>query len=76
LDKAKAYGQPAISPGGVCRSSTEAGNSLSLGRRRSSVIRGSDGGRRMYGAGDALPTVYTERFRTQIYSERVVYPGV
>ena len=40
------------------------------------VIRGSDGGRRMYGAGDALPDVYEERFRTQMYSERVVYPGV
>ena len=40
------------------------------------VIRGSDGGRRMYGPGDALPGVYKERFRTQMYSERVVYPGV
>jgi hypothetical protein len=40
------------------------------------VIRGSDGGRRMYGAGDALPRVYRERFQTQLYSERVVYPGV
>jgi hypothetical protein len=40
------------------------------------VIRGSDGGRRMYGAGDPLPAVYTERFRTQLYSERVVYRGV
>jgi hypothetical protein len=40
------------------------------------VIRGSDGGRRMYGAGDALPALYTERFRTQTYNERVVYPGV
>jgi hypothetical protein len=40
------------------------------------VIRGSDGGRRMYGAGDALPRVYNERFRTQLYSERVVFPGV
>jgi hypothetical protein len=39
------------------------------------VIRGSDGGRRMYGAGDALPAVYTERFRTQIYNERIIYPG-
>lgn len=39
------------------------------------VIRGSDGGRRMYGVGDALPAVYTERFRTQVYNERVVYPG-
>ena len=39
------------------------------------VIRGSDGGRRMYGVGDALPAVYTERFRTDFYNERVVYPG-
>jgi hypothetical protein len=39
------------------------------------VIRGSDGGRRMYGAGDALPAVYTERFRTQIYNERIAHPG-
>ena len=40
------------------------------------VIRGSDGGRRMYGAGDPLPALYTERFRTQTYNERIVYPGV
>jgi hypothetical protein len=40
------------------------------------VIRGSDGGRRMYGAGEALPRIYEERFRTQMYSERVLYPGV
>ena len=39
------------------------------------VIRGSDGARRMYGAGDALPAIYTERFRTQIYNERIEYPG-
>ena len=39
------------------------------------VIRGSDGGRRMYGIGDKLPAVYAERFRTQIYNERVVHPG-
>ena len=39
------------------------------------VIRGSDGGRRMYGVGDALPAVYTERFQIQIYNERVVHPG-
>ncbi len=39
------------------------------------VIRGSDGGRRMYGAGDDLPAVYMERFRTQIYNDRVVHPG-
>jgi hypothetical protein len=40
------------------------------------VIRGSDGGRRMYGAADALPDVYTERFQTQMYSDRIVHPGV
>jgi hypothetical protein len=40
------------------------------------VIRGSDGGRRMYGAGDPLPEVYEERFRTQLYSDRVVHPRV
>jgi hypothetical protein len=39
------------------------------------VVRGSDGGRRMYSAGDALPAAYTERFQTQIYNERIVYPG-
>ena len=40
------------------------------------VIRGSDGGRRMYDAGDALPAAYAERFKTQLYNERVAYPGV
>lgn len=40
------------------------------------VIRGSDGGRRMYGVGDKLPAIYTEHFRTQLYNERVVHPGV
>ena len=39
------------------------------------VIRGSDGGRRMYGIGDQLPKTYTQRFRTQIYNERVDHPG-
>ena len=39
------------------------------------VIRGSDGARRMYGAGDVLPAVYMDRFRTQIYNERIMYPG-
>jgi hypothetical protein len=39
------------------------------------VIRGSDGGRRMYGIGDTLPAVYSERFRTQTYNERVVHAG-
>jgi hypothetical protein len=27
------------------------------------------------GFGDKLPTLYEERFRTQIYNERVAYPG-
>jgi len=40
------------------------------------VIRGSDGGRRMYGPGDALPEVYEGHFRTQMYDDRVEYPGV
>ena len=40
------------------------------------VVRGSDGGRRMYGIGDRLPAVYAERFRTQIYNQRIVHPGV
>jgi hypothetical protein len=39
------------------------------------VIRGSDGGRRMYGLGDQLPAVYREHFRTGIYNERVAHPG-
>jgi hypothetical protein len=39
------------------------------------VIRGSDGGRRMYGPTDALPAIYRERFRTQVYSERISSPG-
>ena len=53
-----------------------AGDDYEETRELVAVIRGSDGGRRMYGAGDALPAVYQERFRTQLYSERVVYPGV
>jgi hypothetical protein len=40
------------------------------------VIRGSDGGRRMYGIADKLPPVYAQSFRTQIYNERIAYPGV
>jgi hypothetical protein len=39
------------------------------------VIRGSDGGRRMYGPADGLPTVYRERFRTEVYNERISSPG-
>jgi hypothetical protein len=40
------------------------------------VIRGSDGGRRMYGPGDALPEIYEQHFRTQMYDDRVDQPGV
>jgi hypothetical protein len=40
------------------------------------VIRGSDGGRRMYGPGDALPEIYEDRFRTQMYDDRVDHAGV
>jgi hypothetical protein len=39
------------------------------------VIRGSDGGRRMYGAADVLPAVYAERFQTETYNDRVNHPG-
>ena len=39
------------------------------------VIRGSDGGRRMYGPGDPLPEIY-EGFRTQMYDDRVDYAVV
>jgi hypothetical protein len=39
------------------------------------VIRGSDGGRRMYSLGDTLPTVYAQRFHTEIYKDRIDYPG-
>lgn len=39
------------------------------------VIRGSDGGRRMYSAWDTLPAVYAEHFKTQTYNERVDHPG-
>ena len=29
----------------------------------------------MYGIGDPLPVVYADRFRTQIYNERVAHLG-
>jgi hypothetical protein len=53
-----------------------AGDDYEQTRELVAVIRGSDGGRRMYGVGDALPKVYVDRFRTQLYRERVDYPGV
>src|SRR5688500_16110179 len=40
------------------------------------VVRGSDGGRRMYAAGDVRPGVDQDGFRTQMYSERIIYRGV
>ena len=39
------------------------------------VVRGRDGGRRMYGPEDTLPTVYTKCFRTEIYRDRIHAPG-
>jgi hypothetical protein len=39
------------------------------------IIRGSDGGKKMYGSGGSLPDVYTQHYRTELYSNRVVYPG-
>lgn len=41
-----------------------------------SVVRGKDGGRKMFGPGDTLPAAYSEQFHTQLYSERVDFPGV
>lgn len=38
------------------------------------IIRGSDGGKKMYGPGDTLPDVYQQNFRTELYADRVVYP--
>lgn len=40
-----------------------------------SVVRGKEGGRKMFGPADALPGAYRNRFRTQLYPERVDYPG-
>jgi hypothetical protein len=37
------------------------------------VIRGSDGGRRMYGPTDTLPEPYALHFDTQIYRDRIDY---
>jgi hypothetical protein len=38
------------------------------------IIRGSDGGKKMYGPGDHLPDVYREHFTTAVFNERIVYP--
>jgi hypothetical protein len=41
-----------------------------------SVVRGKDGGRKMFGPGDVLPGAYAEHFRTQMYGERVDFRGI
>jgi hypothetical protein len=40
------------------------------------IIRGLDGGRRMFGPADELPEAYELYFRTQVYGERVEYRGI
>jgi hypothetical protein len=40
------------------------------------IIRGMDGGRKMYGPRDSLPQPYVDRFRTAMYGDRVHYSGV
>lgn len=45
-------------------------------REMVAVIRGLDGGRRMYGPSDSLPDVYTQHFRTAAYGQRVEHPRV
>ena len=37
------------------------------------IIRGKDGGKKMYGPGDLLPDVYRHNFRTELYCDRVDY---
>ena len=39
------------------------------------IIRGKDGGRKMFGPRDSLPDAYAD-FRTQMYGDRVHAPGV
>lgn len=38
------------------------------------IIRGSDGGKKMYGPGDTLPDVYQQNFQIELYRDRVDYP--
>jgi hypothetical protein len=40
------------------------------------IIRGVDGGRKMYGPGDSLPDAYVTQFRTALYRDRIDYSGV
>jgi hypothetical protein len=38
------------------------------------IVRGSDGGKKMYGPGDTLPDVYRQNFQIELYRDRVIYP--
>ncbi|HEX3324367.1 MAG TPA: hypothetical protein VHR65_04420 [Solirubrobacterales bacterium] len=39
------------------------------------IVRGKDGGRKMYGPGDSLPDVYRREFRIETYSDRISERG-
>ncbi len=39
------------------------------------VVRGSDGGRKMYGPGDSLPDIYAQKFRTVMYNDHIRVKG-
>lgn len=39
------------------------------------VIRGSDGGRKMYGPADSLPDIYVEQFKTVMYNDHIRVKG-
>jgi len=45
-----------------------------LTRELVTIIRGSDGAKKMYAPGDTLPDVYRQNFRIERYCDRVVYP--
>lgn len=45
-------------------------------REMLAIIRGRDGGRKMFGPGDSLPDVYVHQFRTALYSDYIRQPGV
>ena len=72
------YGVAFLSSGGPQKPLAEflAADDYAKSKELVAVIRGSDGGRRMYGPGDALPEIYEEHFRTEMYDNRVDYPGV
>jgi hypothetical protein len=43
-------------------------------RQLIAIIRGSDGGKKMYAPTDPLPTIYRENFDIQVFADRVVAP--